>query len=340
MFSIFGDRFKSMITEAPQVLILTRSFDKQSDEVGLKLAARGIPYIRFDADLLYESSSKVSVWEDEERTGYSCALGSHGQELNHPRVIWFRHFDPTAIPTFSDDPTARMFVRSEWEMGLRGLLSLRGTRWINHPDSVSRLDRITQLRIARSVDLGTPKTLISNDHTQIRNFVGSCSNKVVAKVLGSHFLEVDPGTAHGVFPRIVEQDDDELENAIFAPAIYQEFVPHETEIRATVVGREIIAVEVQQQGPGDVWENPEGVEVKEHSLPDAIQSQLQAYMDFADLEYGAFDLLLTWDGRYVFLEVNPSGDWLWLEARNDSIDLTSKVSDHIANFVSEEAFHG
>ena len=31
------------------------------------------------------------------------------------------------------------------------------------------------------------------------------------------------------------------------------------------------------------------------------------------LAYGAIDLVLTPDGRYVFLEINPNGQYLWIE---------------------------
>ncbi|MEV4245300.1 hypothetical protein AB0J63_18065 [Streptosporangium canum] len=31
------------------------------------------------------------------------------------------------------------------------------------------------------------------------------------------------------------------------------------------------------------------------------------------LTYGAIDLILTPDGRYVFLEINPNGQFLWIE---------------------------
>jgi glutathione synthase/RimK-type ligase-like ATP-grasp enzyme len=29
--------------------------------------------------------------------------------------------------------------------------------------------------------------------------------------------------------------------------------------------------------------------------------------------YGAIDMVLTPDGRYVFLEINPNGQYLWIE---------------------------
>jgi hypothetical protein len=36
-------------------------------------------------------------------------------------------------------------------------------------------------------------------------------------------------------------------------------------------------------------------------------------MDCFVLNYGAVDLIVTPDGRHVFLEVNPVGEFFWLE---------------------------
>jgi len=31
------------------------------------------------------------------------------------------------------------------------------------------------------------------------------------------------------------------------------------------------------------------------------------------LRFGAIDIIVTPDDRYVFLEINPNGQWLWIE---------------------------
>jgi D-alanine-D-alanine ligase-like ATP-grasp enzyme len=37
-------------------------------------------------------------------------------------------------------------------------------------------------------------------------------------------------------------------------------------------------------------------------------------MDHFRLNYGAVDFILTPEGRYVFLEINPVGEFFWLES--------------------------
>jgi D-alanine-D-alanine ligase-like ATP-grasp enzyme len=54
-------------------------------------------------------------------------------------------------------------------------------------------------------------------------------------------------------------------------------------------------------------------------------------MSRLSLTYGAIDLILTPDGRYLFLEVNPNGQWLWLD---DMLSLG--ISRAVAKWLSED----
>jgi glutathione synthase/RimK-type ligase-like ATP-grasp enzyme len=50
-----------------------------------------------------------------------------------------------------------------------------------------------------------------------------------------------------------------------------------------------------------------------HDLPDDVADKLRGLMHRLGLIYGAIDLRLTPDGRYVFLEINPAGQFLYVE---------------------------
>jgi glutathione synthase/RimK-type ligase-like ATP-grasp enzyme len=52
-------------------------------------------------------------------------------------------------------------------------------------------------------------------------------------------------------------------------------------------------------------------------------------MDSLRLTFGVIDMIQTPGGEYVFLEVNPSGQWLWL----DDI-LECGISDAVAEWLA------
>lgn len=328
----FGGRFDAGTAGAPWLLILTRADDREADRVGLRLAARGFSYRRIDADSL----SAVGLTLGMDPGGANSRLRFGDEALCPPGLVWLRHFDPSAVRAPTADAVAGAYARSEWEHAVRSLLSLEGPGWINRPDAVSALGRVPQLRLADRVGLAVPKTLVTNDPHEVRNFVLSNPRGVVVKVLGDHFVEPEPGKLYGVFPRrITVADLDRVGCARLAPSVYQEYVPHVTEVRATVVGAEVVSAEISKAAPIDVWERPEEISVRPHDLPEQLRRKLVRYLELAGLEYGAFDLLLTEDGRYVFLEVNAIGDWAWLESKNDAIRVTDQMVSYITGILEE-----
>jgi glutathione synthase/RimK-type ligase-like ATP-grasp enzyme len=51
------------------------------------------------------------------------------------------------------------------------------------------------------------------------------------------------------------------------------------------------------------------------------------------LEFAAIDLVRARDGRYVFLEINPNGQWAWLE-QVTGLPLRSRLVDLLERRVS------
>lgn len=336
MWDIFGEQGSEASLSGPEVLVLTRTSDAEADAVGIRLAERGVSYLRVDADDLVGAAAFTL---DEDAMDPRLLVGVRDRWLRDLRVVWFRHFNSAAIAAPGDDPLVRLYAQVEWRLAVRTLLGVESARWMNHPDAMHKLDRVAQLRLARRVGLATPPTVVSNDPERIRAFVASRSaGKAVVKALGPHLVEPTPGTLRGIFPFVVTaQDLEAAKAAALAPAMYQEYVPHTTEVRITVIGRRVIPVEIVKTDPKDIWVRPENVLVREHSLPDHIREKLLEYMRVSRLESGAIDLLLDDDHRYVFLEVNPVGAWRWLETRDDSVDITGAVAAHIVSLLEENA---
>ncbi len=102
-----------------------------------------------------------------------------------------------------------------------------------------------------------------------------------------------------------------------APTQIQDYVEKEYELRVTVVGRKVFAVKIDSQ-LNEVtkvdWRphtalNPHSIVV----IPDEISEFCRTYIQEQRLLYGAMDFIVDPAGRYVFLENNPSGQYLWLE---------------------------
>jgi len=102
------------------------------------------------------------------------------------------------------------------------------------------------------------------------------------------------------------------------PLIVQVYVEKAVELRVTVVGSDVFAAEIHSQATQRTkidWRRYDEGNTPhfEHTLPDKVSKLCLAMTHSLGLVYSAIDLILTPDGRYIFLELNPNGQYQWIE---------------------------
>ena len=106
-----------------------------------------------------------------------------------------------------------------------------------------------------------------------------------------------------------------LESVALAPTMFQPYVDKAFELRCVVMGDKIFAAKLDSQASEDSRIDWRGGD-PEHEifeLPKSVQVSLRRLMDSFDLNFASLDMIVTPDGEFVFLELNPNGQWLWLE---------------------------
>jgi len=79
--------------------------------------------------------------------------------------------------------------------------------------------------------------------------------------------------------------------------------------------------EVSTEALSDDW--------PEHRLPAEIEQGIHGFMNDIGLQYGRLDFLRTRDGQYHFLEVNPNGEWGWLDSEG-KYGLLEKMLEEVS----------
>ena len=125
----------------------------------------------------------------------------------------------------------------------------------------------------------------------------------------------------------------QLDQVRLAPLIFQEAIPGGCDLRVTVVGDRLFPAEIV--GPADGYEYDFRLHTAQSSitpveLPVTVTDRLLALMRRLDLGYGAIDLRRGSDGDYVFLEINPAGQWLFVEYATDQ-----PISASLASLLAE-----
>ena len=247
--------------------------------------------------------------------------------LDAVRAVWWRRPGAFNLPNTLTDPLHRQLAVSEASTAFHGLFAAMDALWVNPPErDVTASHKPYQLALAQSIGLEIPQTLMTSDPEEVRSFWHKCNGDVVYK----QFVAL-PG-AWSETRRLGEAEMNGSDDAIrLAPVIFQEHVEAIADLRITIIGDEIFAAAVDIQGLAyniDVRLNLDAKHIV-HNLPSDVAERLHTLVRRLGLVYGAVDMRLTQDGRYIFLEINPAGQFLYVEQQTGQ-PITAALASHLA----------
>lgn len=226
------------------------------------------------------------------------------------RSIWWRRPASFHIDKSVTDAKVRRFCNSECEAFFKGLVLSSDIRIVNDPFAESKAARKPyQLATAQRIGLRIPRTLMSNNAHSIRAFWEQLGGRCIYKSFTAPswtFTETRP---------LLEADLIHLESLRHAPLIVQERIEKGRDVRVNVFGDEVFAATVTTHIPeADLdWRVDQAAEWHEHHLPAPLERRLVRLLQTLGLETGCIDMRQEPDGTYCFLEVNPSGQFLFAE---------------------------
>jgi glutathione synthase/RimK-type ligase-like ATP-grasp enzyme len=253
--------------------------------------------------------------------------GQGALDLDTVRAVWWRRPGSFVLPATLRNPAHRQLALSEAHTAFHGAYESMNALWINRParDAVA-IHKPYQLALAQTLGLDIPETVMTSDPDEARAFWRACEGDVIYK----QFIALPQAWAET--RRLGEAETKVADAAIrLAPVIFQRHVAAVADLRVTIIGDEIFAAAV------DVRDLAYDVDVRmnivqnyvAHDLPDDVADKLRAMMRRLGLVYGAIDLRLTADGRYVFLEINPAGQFLYVE-QSTGQPITATLADRLA----------
>lgn len=236
------------------------------------------------------------------------AVGGTAVDLRSLDAVWFRRLGnprTSAHPEVTD-PVDRELINVDTAAAAFGMLTTEFQgRWIDHPTAFwSAQNKVVQLRAAHEIGLRIPETLISQSPEQIRKFCGIHPGAIVKAVRG---VMQAPAATTTVSEELLANDA----ALSVCPAIYQEMVPGSRHVRVQVFGERVLAALLESDDLD--WRPNLDIPAAEHRLPAALADALRELLRRLGLTMGVFDLKLTDDGEYVWLEVNPQGQWLFVQ---------------------------
>jgi glutathione synthase/RimK-type ligase-like ATP-grasp enzyme len=307
------------------VLLLTHSGDFYTvDRIAEEVSRRGARALRLDMETFPAELELTSALEDG---GDEVSLRTPEGEVRGGQVrsVWLRRLLPPRLDA-ALEPAWREGCLRESQAALQGFLDgleAAGCRFVN-PLGADRaaLDKLHQLRRARALGLEIPRTLVTNDAARVRAFFEHVHGHMVAKMLTPLSQSMQGGQPFVYTSAIGPEDLEALEGLHQSPMVFQERLDKARELRVAVVdGRCFVgAIDASRSVAGQVdWRRarPDECHWERGELPSEVAARLVRLVADLGLVYGAADFIVTPEGRHVFLEVNPGGEWGMLEHELD-----------------------
>jgi len=307
------------------ILVVSFPEDEHTQDVIGRLRARGRPIHLLDLGDLPVRRAVTGEW-----TGEDVAWRLHGDasplDLRDVRAVWWRRVRPFDVDPSVVGPSARAFAASETAQALHGILDSLDCPWMNPRGADEAAHhKPLQWTVARQVGLTVPRTMVTNRPDDAARFVRELGpGRTVCKAF---LASLDAWRE----TRLVTSEDlDRLDLVRLAPVIFQEYVEG-VDLRITIVGERLFACAIDARHtryPVDMRMVIGEAVVSVTELPQAVSSGLLRLMRRLGLRYGAVDMRRTTAGEHYFLEVNPAGQWHFVEQRT-GLPIAAAIADDL-----------
>lgn len=293
------------------LLILSSNQDFTADFLITELIKRQLPYFRINAEDLVDASYNFFLSETELQQEVS--LLPKTLDLSKVTAVWYRRaLHPSFIETLSYGE--KVFVAGEIRHLATGMMLNPEVLWVNPISKVTDAEyKIYQLRTAKDIGFKLPRTIVSRDKKVLLDFIESCESGGICKPI-YHGLHLDGNNRYSIYTRRVDRTSFEVEGIEICPVLLQEEIPRTADVRVTFIGDDYFAADIVGDNSLIDWRDPEiKVNYNVSNINEDTLLKCKKMLKTLGLVYGAFDFLRTPEGDLVFLEVNPTGEWAWLE---------------------------
>ncbi|MEO1496196.1 MAG: MvdC/MvdD family ATP grasp protein [Planctomycetota bacterium] len=298
------------------LLILTNSQDATANYLCPILSNEGIDYQRLDTDRVLDQAqlgfTDVQPW-----------LEIEGVRLRPDEIhtIWLRRPERLRKRTGSEDVNSD-FAVTEWTAALEGYLAhVAEERWVNHAAANAHASsKIRQLTLAASLGLRVPESVVTQSADVARQLAERWNGRIIAKPLSSAAVSGSDGSRLLIFTNDVGLDDLEEDDCLAAcPTLFQERIQKAIDVRVTVIDGNLHPVGLRAgDAPGNQRtdirrNNMVDVIYESVTLPDGVRRRILELMSIYRLRFAAIDMAVSTEGEWVFFEVNPNGQWAWMD---------------------------
>lgn len=308
------------------IIIFSVSYDLTSDFLADKLKDYGIKNVlRINADKLYQEMPLFAFNIDNNLIVNDLLITPSDCS------VFYRRLNFVSDENIKLNKNEKLSIEQWNGFNNNFVYALDDSFWISHPLNIQKASRkFIQLKYAQKIGFKTPLSIISNDLQKVKE---KFNRKVTCfKTLEQTFW-VDDEKSEGIYTNKININSLSFDETKSIPVIWQEYIEKHFEVRVTVVGNQIFACKIESQSSeisNIDWRRYDFKNVPHYiiEIPSLIKKQIFEMMSMFSLNFAAFDFIVDKNEEYIFLEINPVGQWLWIE------ELTGlKITDEICNLL-------
>ena len=297
----------------PSVLVLTHWLDPTADSVIRVLAERDAEVFRCDAA---DFPQHLTATGELGGRGWTGTLRTPHRSVDLEKVVgaYFRRPSRWELPDGMSGEE-RSWASSEAKYGFGGLLSA-ALPWLNSPAAIAAAEyKPVQLHAAVRAGLHVPPTIVTNVPEQVEEFAAVHGPLVYKSLSGE--LVADGGEVKAVYTTpIATRDPGDPSIAYTAHLFQRQVMDKDCDVRLTVVDDAMFAVALRSSsttGHLDWRRDYDSVSYEPVDVPPRVADGVRALMRDLHLRYDALDFAVTTTGVWLFYEINPNGQWGWIE---------------------------
>lgn len=291
------------------ILLITSSIDETASYM-IKKFNGDVVFFRLDIDRF--DQYVFSIIEG----GWKISSGGRSVSMQQVHSIYYRK--PILPDLHLFEPQYHAMIQRDIISVVNGIAdSFQGTV-LTKPSVLRKTEnKVYQLICAQKFGFQMPQSYIGNSSHACMTF--SSHDSIIkpistGKTFGPNGYEIYQTSLF----------HDSINEVSLTPVYLQSYVPKAYEVRVTIIGKKVYSVRIDTNNKIDWRADYVNHRYSLVSMPDAILQKCFQMMKAFGLSFGAFDFIVTPDEHWVFLEVNPNGQWLWLES-SLSLDISNSI---------------
>lgn len=296
------------------LIISNAEHESTTDRVVDWLISEKAPFIRINSEDVIQKKGVIAI----DPAGATLTIGGKTVSLGEIKVVWYRRwYNYHRIPILPTNKSERKLIHelSEEASSILYYLGfiLADKIWLSNPFSNRAHNKINALHQANLLGIRTPDTIITNKKSVLKQFYKKNKNAVITKSITDPYPFFDEQLNN--YKAYVEVLSREFVSSLpeeFYMSLFQEQIIGEFEIRSFFLDGTFFSTAIINVSTVDIKlsvRRNEAVKMIAYQLPPELEQRLTKLMKALNLNSGSIDLIKTAGNEYVFLEVNPVGQF-------------------------------